>query len=212
MPPLTRCLFISHFVFRVCFWLVRLLILFELGFRRKHDELFYSTTAILHRFYERLSFLKHPNIHVGPFCFVRALVLRKQIQCSSPQDFCQNLSQIRTNQNKINSSPDTLRLKWICISADDSILFRLYLGSKAALTANLAQKQKLKQKPFWRAYTGDFIILSPFYRFTPFLAVRSLMQLKGWPKLAVMTGKLVYRQIAQFVCYFFMGPLVECIG
>ena len=106
----------------------------------------------------------------------------------------------------------TWRLKWICISADDSILFRLYLGSKAALTANLAHKQKLKQKPFWRAYTGDFIILSPFYRFTPFLAVRSLMQLKGWPKLAVMTGKLVYRQIAQFVCYFFMGPLVECIG
>ena len=38
------------------------------------------------------------------------------------------------------------------------------------------------------------------------------MEIAGELASLVMTGKLVYRQIAQFVCYFFMGPLVECIG
>ena len=97
LPPLTRSLFISSFVFRVCFWLVRLLILFELDLRRQHAELFYSTTAILHRFYKRLSFLKHPNNHVGPSCFVKALVLRKQIQCST--SFLGFLPKFKSNQN-----------------------------------------------------------------------------------------------------------------
>ena len=94
----------------------------------------------------------------------------------------------------------------MCISADDSILFRLYLGSKTALTANLAHKQKIETETILNSLYGRFHYIEPILPFHPIPCCPISNAVKRLAKAGRYDGEISLQANCSICLVFFHGP------